>query len=192
MPTPRTKENMLNNNRLKDSFTYKTVLHPLSCRRNLAGLLSSQENYTRIFYPWNVSIFAVICTGVEVSSCPGVVCQCACSKPNFAIRLVLHCYRNTEPAKKSDTELDASVLAQVFLLFTPTTQAVSSDWLIVLFDLSVFPRFIQAPSVCFDNREQIILSWIWDVLSLSPCCLFGNWPKYKHFGLLCSSENSLK
>ena len=47
-----------------------------------------------------------------------------CSKPNFAIRLVLHCYRNTEPAKKSDTELNASALAQVFLLLTPTTQAV--------------------------------------------------------------------
>ena len=83
-----------------------------------------------------------------------------CSKPNFAIRLVLHCYRNTEPAKKSDTELNASALAQVLLLLTPTTQAVSSDWLIVLFDLCVFPRFIKAPSVCFDNREQIILSWI--------------------------------
>lgn len=76
MPTPITTENMLNNNRLKDSFTYKTVLHPLFCRRNLAGLLSSQENYTRISYPWNVSIFAIIFARVEVSSCPGVVCQC--------------------------------------------------------------------------------------------------------------------
>lgn len=83
-----------------------------------------------------------------------------CSKPNFAIRLVLHCYRNTESAKKSDTELNASALAQVFLLFTPTKQAVSSVLLIVLFDLCVFPRFIRAPSICFDNREQIILSWI--------------------------------